>query len=317
MIISEIYRGSGIGNQLWNYVVTRLIAESNGYEFGIQCPERWKGAKFMPVDLGKEVIGGSGPEGGPPISLPEGIEKYYVEKRINHPVNGWNMGFVDEDLLNVPDNTKIEGTMQKMKYIEKHRDKIKEWLTYDQTLDFPQFQEDCCIIQFRGGDYLTGASALPPEYYSMAMDWIRNISNDGNIKFYIVTDDPINAKKYIPDAEVIGSAITEEKDELQGSIGWYKYPGGPIGIDYSILNKAKYVIMSASTFCFWPVWLNDDADVVISPKYWFDWNTSDGWWRPDDSIIDDWSYLDRSGNLTSGSDSKLEYEEYKKKSKYY
>ena len=43
MLTTEIYRGSGIGNQLWNYVVTRLIAEANGYEFGIQCPERWKG----------------------------------------------------------------------------------------------------------------------------------------------------------------------------------------------------------------------------------------------------------------------------------
>ena len=57
MLTTEIYRGSGIGNQLWNYVVTRLIAEANGYEFGIQCPERWKGAKFMPVDHGKKITG--------------------------------------------------------------------------------------------------------------------------------------------------------------------------------------------------------------------------------------------------------------------
>ena len=42
MLTTEIYRGSGIGNQLWNYVVTRLIAEANGYEFGSQCPVRWK-----------------------------------------------------------------------------------------------------------------------------------------------------------------------------------------------------------------------------------------------------------------------------------
>ena len=31
MIISEIYYGSGIGNQIWHYIVTRLIAERNGY----------------------------------------------------------------------------------------------------------------------------------------------------------------------------------------------------------------------------------------------------------------------------------------------
>lgn len=317
MLVTEIYKGSGIGNQLWNYVVTRLIAEANGYEFGIQCPERWKGAKFMPADMGKEVIGGSGPEGGPPTSLPEGINKYYAELRIPHPNNGWNMGFADPGLLSVSDNTKIEGTMQKMSYIKEHRSKIMEWLKYDESLDFPQFQDDCCIIQFRGGDYLTGASALPPEYYSMAMDWMRHITNNANLKFYVVTDDPGSAQKYIPDAEVIGSAITEEKDELQGSIGWYKYPGGPIGIDYSILNKAKYVIMSASTFCFWPVWLNDRYDTVISPKYWFDWNTSDGWWRPDDSIVDDWMYLDRQGGLDMGKDCRVEYDNYKNTSIHY
>ena len=163
MLTTEIYRGSGIGNQLWNYVVTRLIAEANGYEFGIQCPERWKGAKFMPVDLGKEITGGSGPEGGPPTSLPEGIKRYYAELRIPHPKNGWNMGFVDPGLLNVADNTKIEGTMQKMSYINEHRSKIKEWLAYDEPYIT---DEECCVIQFRGGDYLTGASVLPPEYYS-------------------------------------------------------------------------------------------------------------------------------------------------------
>jgi hypothetical protein len=36
MIVSEIYDGSGIGNQLWMIVVPRVIAEKMGYEWGIQ-----------------------------------------------------------------------------------------------------------------------------------------------------------------------------------------------------------------------------------------------------------------------------------------
>ena len=43
MIISEIYYGSGIGNQIWHYVVTRLIAERLGYKYGIMGKDRWKG----------------------------------------------------------------------------------------------------------------------------------------------------------------------------------------------------------------------------------------------------------------------------------
>ena len=76
----------------------------------------------------------------------------------------------------------------------------------------------------------------------------------------------------------------DEKDPYQGSIGWYAYPGGPVGVDYSILNTAKNVIISSSTFAFWPVWTNKDCDAIV-PKYWFDWKISDGWWRPDDSIV--------------------------------
>ncbi len=45
--------------------------------------------------------------------------------------------------------------------------------------------------------------------------------------------------KVIPFAEIVGSALMSEKDPYQGSIGWYRYPGGPVGVDYSILNTAK------------------------------------------------------------------------------
>ena len=58
-------------------------------------------------------------------------------------------------------------------------------------------------------------------------------------------------------------------------------------MDYSILNNAKYAIISSSTFAFWPVWLNEKLENVIAPQSWFDWSRSDGWWRPKDGIVDD------------------------------
>lgn len=318
MITSEIYYGSGIGNQIWHYIVTRLIAERNGYSYGIMGKDRWKGQAFMPIDFGEEVIGGSGPEGGPPETLPEGITNYYKEHFRRHPVTNGNVGLPDPTLLNVPDGTKIEGTMQRMSYIEEHRERICDWLSYDESLKFPEYtHEDCCVIQFRGGDYLTGNSALPPRYYEMAMDNMRSLTNNGNLKFYVVTDDPTNAKKYIPEGEVVGSAISDEKDPYQGSIGWYKYPGGPIGIDYAILNQAENVIVSSSTFGFFPAWTNRNAENVIAPKYWFDWNASNGWWRPSEAIVDDWLWMDRDGGLDNGPDCREQFEDYKKNNPLY
>ena len=309
MIVSEIYTGSGLGNQIWHYVVTRLIAEKNGYKYGIQCPERWKGAQFMPIDFGEPVIGGNGPEGGPPISLPEGIEHYYQEIKIPHPATGDERGAPDPNLFSIKDNTKIEGTLQKISYIEDHRDKIAEWLTYTNKYKVTDYaQDDICVIHFRGGDYLTGNSYLPPKYYKDAADHFRTLNP--NMKFVTVTDDPENARKFIPFSEVVGSAIDEEIDPLQGGIGLYRIPGGPVGIDYSILNTAKNTIISASTFAFWPVWTNKDA-TVIAPKHWFDWRISNDWWRPEDAIIEDWYWLNNKGDLYTGSDCKTEWKVFK------
>ena len=123
--------------------------------------------------------------------------------------------------------------------------------------------------------------------------------NNPDIKFVIVTDDTLTAKRLIPNVPIIGSAISEEKDPYQKNISWYKYAGGPVSIDYSILNTAKYAIISSSTFSFWPIWTNNELKNVIAPMYWFDWSRSDGWWRPQDSIPNDerWLWMDRDNNL--------------------
>ena len=66
MIVSELYSGSGLGNQLWNLVVPRIVAEKNGYEWGVKKSNPFKACAFMKdFDFGKEVVGGSGPEEDP------------------------------------------------------------------------------------------------------------------------------------------------------------------------------------------------------------------------------------------------------------
>ena len=47
MIINELYNGSGLGNQLWRYTVTRVIADRNGYDFGIMNPQKFKASGIL------------------------------------------------------------------------------------------------------------------------------------------------------------------------------------------------------------------------------------------------------------------------------
>ena len=292
MLAASIHEHAGLGNQIWRYVCCRVFAEHHGYEWGVSHPG-WRGP-FLNIDWGKEV--NLNVEQDSDFQMVEGFKHYYKERFDHHKRAPGCIGYPDNKFYELPDNCYINGTFQRMSYIEEHREEICSWLTYDDKVtDYSS--DNICVIQLRGGDYTTGHSMLPPQYYQMAMQRMRE--NNPDIEFVIVTDDPGTASQYIPGVPVVGSAVSEEKDQYQKNISWYKYPGGPVGIDYSILNTAKYAIISASTFAFWPIWTNNDLVNVIAPKYWFDWNISDGWWRMKDGIVNDqrWLWMDKEGGL--------------------
>ena len=340
MIVSEIYNGSGLGNQLWNIVAPRCIAEHRGFRWGVRRDitnsgsgasnlqtvglKTFKGCQFLTnIDWGDEVTGGvTHQEGQEPSELPDGIE-YYGRERVDEYPHGFHElpnedAMIYDDLLynTVPDNTKIDGTFQRLRYINDRRSDIIEWLKPNITVN-DYSSDDFCVIQFRGGEYLITSAWGPPEYYRMAAD--RMLEINPNMKFGVITDDPENAKKYIPWAPIIGASSSDQIDplaHLQGS-GFYVYKGGPIGIDYSILNNAVHSILTSSTFAFWPAWTNTKAKTIIAPKYWNDYKRSTGYWRGDDNIVDDWMYIDTSGIMMSGADCKAEYREYRKRHEFY
>jgi len=340
MIISEIYNGSGLGNQLWNIVAPRCIAEHRGFRWGVRRDisnsgkgrsnlssselKTFKGCQFLTnIDFGDEVTGGvTHQEGQEPAELPDGIEYYARERVDEYPTNLHALpnedGMFYDDLLynTVPDNTKIDGTFQRLRYISDRKSDIIEWLKPNLTVtDYSS--DDFCVVQFRGGEYLITSSFGPPEYYALARD--RMLEINPNMKFGVITDDPENAKKFIPWAPIIGSSAMDTQDpmaHLQGS-GFYVYKSGPIAVDYSILHNAVHSIITSSTFAFWPAWTNTNAKTIIAPKYWNDYKRSNGYWRGDDNIVDDWMYIDTAGIMMSGVDCKEEYREYRKKHSFY
>ena len=102
----------------------------------------------------------------------------------------------DELLYNtIPDNTKVDGTFQRLRYINDRRDDIIQWLKPSITVT-EYSSDDFCVIQFRGGEYLITSAWCPPEYYRMAAD--RMLEINPNMKFGVITDDPENAQKFIP-----------------------------------------------------------------------------------------------------------------------
>jgi hypothetical protein len=289
MIVNELYSGSGLGNQLWRYTVTRTIALNNGYEFGIMNSHKFKAPNIMNLDFGKEVVGGSGPEGGPPTTLPEGIERYYEEKSLIHPVYNCDYRLYDPDLANITDNTKIDGNMESEKYLEGHKDKIRDWLKINDGKQIYNFKkDDICILGFRGGEYVGIPDLfLPVTYWQNAMKIMRQ--RNPQMQFKVVTDDPHTARRMFPDLAVM-HFHTEA--------------------DWILVRNAKNIIMSNSSFAWLPTWINDEILNVIAPKYWGKHNVSDGFWAQGDSLTKGWDYLDRDGSLFTYDQCKKEKDQY-------
>ena len=293
MIVTEIYNGQGFGNQLFCYVTTRALAIKNGYEFGIMNPDKFKCLEFMDLDYGNEVTGGLGPEGGPPQKLPNTIDNYYVEKVKRHPKNNCDIREFDESLFNVSDNTKIDGVMQSEEYFYHVKDEVKEWLKVKEEKECYEFsEENICIINLRGGEYIGNKELyLNKSYWVNSMNKMLEIND--NIKFIVITDDVEAAKLMFPNLEV------------------YHFD---VGKDYSIIKNAYYLILSNSSFAFFPVWTSDKLKFLIAPKYWARHNISDGFWSCGYNLYRGWNWMDRKGRLftyTKCIEEKNKYYEYR------
>ena len=291
LLVTEMYNGQGFGNQLFCYVATRTIALDKGYDFGIMHPEKFKGTDFLNLDFGKKVLGGKGPEGGPPKKLPEEINYYYREKKMIHPVNGSDIRLYDKDLVSVFPNTKIDGMMQDEKYFEHRKNEIKEWLKVKDEFDcYDYSNENTCVTNFRGGEYARHKDLyLSKKYWEDAVNNMLKINT--NFKFVVITDDTYEAKKFFPNYDVFHFNIAK---------------------DYIVIKNAHYLILSNSSFAWFSAWLSENLKYCIAPKYWAGHNVSDGYWICGYNITKGWVYQDRDGKLSDYATCIREFEEYKK-----
>jgi hypothetical protein len=289
-----------LGNHMWQYAVCRTIAEKLGYEWGINPnpSHDYFGGKsqmtFMDVDFGKPV---------------SGIEQEYHETWKTHQhVDSVNITMLNKSLYEIADNSIMlgdkgakGGIYQSEDYLIDRKDDIKKWFEiktesaahYDKLLvDYGVvLDKDTCVINFRGGEYRSIPNViLKPEYWKNAIEHMLEINP--NMKFVLITDDPHTANAYMP-----FPIQTIHVD---------------VGFDFYVVNKAKFNIISNSTFGWWAVWLNEVTNKIIAPKYWARHNVSDGYWATGDAYTRGFTYMDREGNLSDFDTCKSEAEKYYK-----
>lgn len=238
MIATPFYIGQGLGNQLANYVTVRTLALDKGLDFGVQYPENFKGKDFLNLEMGLPVVGGLTPvEGKPPAVLPDGFTTYYHEEMIGN-------GDYDPGILAVTDGTLIHGNLQGENYFKHRKEEIREWLKVNPAaVNQLEMTDDMCVINFRGGEYkYVPDFFLPQSYWDNAVELMRA---RGVTRFFVVTDDVQEAQRFFPNFQV-----THE-----------------IANDFYSVSVAKNIILSNSSFGWFPAWLNDEA-YIIAPKFW-------------------------------------------------
>ena len=186
--------------------------------------------------------------------------------------------------------------MQDEKYYIRHKDEIRQWLKVKEEYDCMEYNRDnLCILHLRCSDYLDC-----PELYLRKKYWkdgIRNMKKiNPDMEFMIITNDVKEASKILP------------------GIPAYNFD---LAKDYSIIKNAKYLLLSNSSFAYFPTFTSTTVKYILAPKYWARHNVSDGYWASEQNIYEGWHYQDRHGKVFSAEECKKELEQYKQTSPLY
>lgn len=298
VIATELLNGQGLGNQLFCYVTTRALAYDKNYDFCILNREILannihsnKGMYFMDIDCGLELSKDDFQN-----VYHEKEDRIFLGNSIHDIEHGCYITGVDDRLLQLTDTTLLYGNMQDPAYFAKYKAQIKEWLRVKPEYDSMKYaRENLCIINLRGGEYTSNPELfLKRSYWLKAMKHMKQIRND--MEFMIVTDDLDAAKRILPE-------VPAYHFDLAG--------------DYTTIKNAQYLILSNSTFAFFPAFTSETVKKIIAPKYWARHNVSDGYWASEQNIYDEFTYMDRKGRLFTAKECRKELDAYKKTSKNY
>jgi hypothetical protein len=271
MILIEFYKGQGLGNQMWCYSACRSIAEHLNMPYMILGRENFKGNDFLEIESHSKSIPDDFSLNNQNVTVY--FEKHFLDKELDYISSGY-----DSTVERLSSFTKIEGLFQSEKYFFDNPQRIISYFKIkDKALTSVSIDEDLCILNIRGGEYKKHSKFILPKSY-----WLRAIENMkmnyGIVKFLIVTDDPKYAKILLPGIPILKGGIAE---------------------CYIALHKANFLIVSNSTFSYFPIKTKSTRPIVIAPKHWARFGNSYSRWASPANIYEKWLWQDFDGNLKS------------------
>jgi len=271
MIVTEFYDGQGLGNQLWVYAAARSIAEQLNVPFALLGSGRFKGKEFLRLE---NSVGIDAVEVSKVLQSEHWRhfhETYYYDSDLNYMSSGFDSGVLSLSGIN-----KLDGLFQSEKYLFGDSEKLKKYFELDEECKKNnRVADDICIINLRGGEYKRHKRlVLPDSYWNIAVENMSRIA--GITKYLVVTDDVRYAREIFPDFHILDGEIRD---------------------CYASIYNAQYLILSNSSFAYFPAKTGVAKCYVIAPMYWARFGNELRRWASPANLYESWLWQDAEGEL--------------------
>ena len=262
----------GLGNQLFQYAMGRVLAKKNGVPFKMDISffenYEWHEYSLDPFSIQKN------------IATKKEVEKLNssnigflgkIKKRIlgagKPVVYNENSLAYNADYLNISDPAYLDGYWQCEKYFESEAELIQKEFRVaipPSKLNADLLQKikttEAISLHIRRGNYVNvdvvnkvhGTCSM--EYYEQAIKLVAEKSKQPC--FYIFSDDiPWAKENLLMPYDHVFVDINDDKTDYE---------------DMRLMYNCRHSILANSTFSWWGAWLNNNpGKIVIAPKKWF------------------------------------------------
>ena len=266
MVIVKII--GGLGNQMFQYAYAKAL-EQKGHEVKIDISafETYKLHGGYQLDKYNIDLDSS---------IKDENDKFYKNTFFYKVLRRFGMDFsrrikeksllFDKKLLEIDDNSYLDGYFQCEKYFKDIREIILKQFTINQDIsnytkeikNKIQNSQNSCSLHIRRGDFVNSTNinihgACDIEYYKKAMKYLEE--KVVNINYFIFSDDI----EWVKENLAIQNAIYIDSKEK-------RIPHE----DIYLMSLCKNNIIANSSFSWWGAWLNqNEKKMVIAPKRWF------------------------------------------------
>lgn len=268
MIKTSFLDGQGLGNQLWVYAAAQAIAKHTGRVHVIDNLDKFKGKDFLTLDYGLDPQPGL-------------IVNRFNERLFYDPEIKYFSSTYDSRVESLPSRVALFGLFQSEKYFYGQDDKLRKWIKVNEHIsNLEKKYSDVLVLNIRGGEYKRHKKLiLPKSYWEKAIIRMRELK--GKQEILIVTDDNEYASSIFPQYEVLKGGVAE---------------------CYSALRGAGSIIVSNSSFSYFPIKTRLDRPIVIAPEHWARFGDERRKWAMPSNIYKDWNWMTHSGELKTYED---------------